>query len=572
MSAPTLTAGELPSDSEAGAERARVHLVAAILILAYVVLYRLTLSQRPLFTPDEMRYAEVSREMSATADWVVPRLAGVRYFEKPPLGYWLNALAQSVFGENRFAVRLPSAISAGLTALLVVAFTRRMTGRTSTGLFAAAVYLSFVEVYVIGTFNVLDGILALFLTAAIMAFHRACTASRPAEQYRFALAAGVAAGGAFLTKGLLGLAVPAMVLAPWLAWERMLPRGVKPALIAAVGTILVAGPWSWMIHVQEGDFWRYFFWEEHVRRFLADNAQHRRPPHFYLALLPLLAFPWLAWLPAAVSGYRQAPRARARSEWRLVVLWIIVPFVFFSASRGKLITYILPCFPALAVLVAAGLSVYMSGRGRGLLKLGAGINAGVLLVGMALALALLSGRMDAMLFRASEPGLVLVAGAMLLGAAAGMLVVAGNPHWVSAAAAVMVVVPLMLVTPFCIPQALLERKASGLLLARFAPRIDARTVLVTDSGMIRAVAWFFKRGDVYVTSAGELAYGLAYPDAADRLLKRQDLKKLVATSAGANDVVLICKRSCRSRDLELLPAHAVRFSYGRFELWHAAGG
>ena len=88
------------------------------LILVYLVVYILPLDLRPLMIPDETRYAEIPREMLKSGDWIVPRLNGLRYFEKPPMGYWLNAMSISLFGENGFAVRLSSALAAGLTALL----------------------------------------------------------------------------------------------------------------------------------------------------------------------------------------------------------------------------------------------------------------------------------------------------------------------------------------------------------------------------------------------------------------------------------------------------------------------
>ena len=157
-----------------------------LVLCGWLVIYILPLGQRPLIMPDETRYAEIPREMLSTGDWVVPRLAGLRYFEKPPLGYWVNATSISLLGEHEFAVRLPSAVAAGLTALLVFGFARTVSRCAKTGIFAAAVYLTFVEVYLVGTFNVLDNLLTLFLTAAIIAFHRAVV-SRDA---RFALLAG----------------------------------------------------------------------------------------------------------------------------------------------------------------------------------------------------------------------------------------------------------------------------------------------------------------------------------------------------------------------------------------------
>ena len=112
--------------------------------------------------------------------------------------------AISLLGEHEFAVRLPSAVAAGFTALLVFGFARATSRCVKTGIFAAAVYLTFVEVYVVGTFNVIDNLLTLFVTATIVAFHRAVVS----HDARFALLAGMAAGAAFLTKGFLGVRDP----------------------------------------------------------------------------------------------------------------------------------------------------------------------------------------------------------------------------------------------------------------------------------------------------------------------------------------------------------------------------
>ena len=293
-----------------------------LVLCGWLVIYILPLGQRPLIMPDETRYAEIPREMLSTGDWVVPRLAGLRYFEKPPLGYWVNAISISLLGEHEFAVRLPSAVAAGLTALAVFGFARTVSRCAKTGIFAAAVYLTFVEVYVVGTFNVLDNLLTLFLTATIIAFHRAVV-SRDA---RFALLAGLAAGGAFLTKGFLGFAIPALVLTPWLLWERRFLRSLPHAFLAVLAAIAISAPWAVLVHLHEVDFWSYFFWEEHIRRFLGEDAQHPEPLLYFVVLLPVFAFPWLCLLPAAFSGQRtRLSSSRWRSEWRLIWIWAVLP-------------------------------------------------------------------------------------------------------------------------------------------------------------------------------------------------------------------------------------------------------
>jgi len=183
-----------------------------ILLVLFVLLYILPLGRRPMFVPDEMRYAEVPREMIASGDWMVPRLNGLRYFEKPVLGYWLTGISMLIFGENGFAVRLPSALAAGLTGLLIflLASNRGGTGNRA-GPLAALIYLTCFEVAGVGTFAVLDTMLTLFLTAAMYFFHGALTEVPGSRRERARLvAAGISCGLACLP-----LLLTLLVSLPW---------------------------------------------------------------------------------------------------------------------------------------------------------------------------------------------------------------------------------------------------------------------------------------------------------------------------------------------------------------------
>ncbi|MBG0779087.1 MAG: phospholipid carrier-dependent glycosyltransferase, partial [Desulfotignum balticum] len=113
----------------------------------FLCLYILPLHVRPLAIPDEVRYAEISREMVASGDWIVPRLNGLHYFEKPVMGYWLNGLAMKLFGQNNFSVRITSAISAGLSALMVFFLSAGFSRSTRKGGMAAGIYLTCFLVY-----------------------------------------------------------------------------------------------------------------------------------------------------------------------------------------------------------------------------------------------------------------------------------------------------------------------------------------------------------------------------------------------------------------------------------------
>jgi 4-amino-4-deoxy-L-arabinose transferase len=132
--------------------------VIFLISLIFVCLYILPLDLRPLVIPDEVRYAEVSREMVASGDWIVPRLNGLLYFEKPVMGYWLNGLAMKVFGENAFSVRITSAVSAGLSALMVFFLTCRFLNRQQ-GILATSIFLTGFLVYGLGVFSVFDGMM-----------------------------------------------------------------------------------------------------------------------------------------------------------------------------------------------------------------------------------------------------------------------------------------------------------------------------------------------------------------------------------------------------------------------------
>jgi 4-amino-4-deoxy-L-arabinose transferase len=194
---------------------------AILLLFFFLFVYILPLGSRDLLVPDETRYGEIPREMIAGGDWVVPHFNGLRYFEKPVLGYWVHAGSLLLFGDNNFAVRLPSALAVGLSALMVFMLVRRRD-RNDTGedalpaLLAALIYLSCFEVVGVGNIAVLDSLFSFFLTGTITAFYLASEAPRGGKREKyFLLLAGVSCGLAFLTKGFLAFAVPVMALAPY---------------------------------------------------------------------------------------------------------------------------------------------------------------------------------------------------------------------------------------------------------------------------------------------------------------------------------------------------------------------
>ena len=299
-----------------------------ILAAVYVLAYLAPLACRPMLRPDEYRYAEIPREMIETGDWVTPKMLGIRYFEKPAPGYQLTAVSFSLFGENAFALRLPSALASLLTAALIFLLARAISRDRAFAFLSAGIFLTFGLVFGVGTFAVLDMQLTAALTGAVvfgfLAWH-----NRKAfwKEAAFLICAGVFAGFGFLIKGGLGVVVPAIVLVPFLMlrreWKRIFIYGVT-ALGAAA---LVALPWSLAIHEAEPDFWRYFLEEEHWKRFTSATYD-RKPQPFWYFIMRKFTGP-AAYRPS-VSGRRREMNSVSDTRRCFLLLLIFAALISFT--------------------------------------------------------------------------------------------------------------------------------------------------------------------------------------------------------------------------------------------------
>jgi len=530
---------------------------ALLLVSFFLVLYILPLGARDLFVPDETRYGEIPREMIAGGDWAVPHLNGLRYFEKPPMGYWVHAGSILLFGENNFAVRLPSAMAVGLSALLIFVLVSRVYRKKTKedgfpAILAVLTFLTCFEVFGVGSTAVLDSLFSFFLTATLTAFYFASEAppGSPGER-RFLLPAGLSCGLAFLTKGFLAFAVPVLVLAPYLVWQRryidLFRMSWLPILIAA----LVALPWSILIHLKEPDFCRFFFWNEHIRRFMADSAQHKGSFWFFFMAAPGSFMPWTFVIPAAVAGIRQllSDRGLQGPLIRFSICWLVLPFLFFSASNGKLLTYILPCFPPFAILMAFGLSHALN---KGKKK---GFQWGVVGTGMLFGLILLALMYVQFFgyqgFRPySQPWKVIMAVNSLVFFILFCFWAFRNQESMKKII-LFALSPFLLffIAHFIIPDLTIEKKAPGILLERYSQDIGHDTIIISDEDTVRAVCWYLKRSDVYVLGGGgELDYGLAYEDAAGRWIDMKSAVGLIKRNQGKILLIAMVKNILRWRD------------------------
>ncbi|MGB8433921.1 MAG: glycosyltransferase family 39 protein, partial [Burkholderiales bacterium] len=328
--------------------------VGVLLVLA--IGWFATLDVRPLVRADESRYAEISREMVASGDWVTPRLNGFKYFEKPPLQYWTTALAFEAFGLSEWTARLWTALTGFLAILATWYFGNRLRG-PPVGLLAAAVLASAQLFAALGHFNTLDMGVAAFLAIAVFAFVLAQLDTASATARRgWMLVAWAAAALATLSKGLIGPALPAAALILYVLIERdwrLLTR-----LHVASGALLflaISAPWFVAVTRANPEFFHFFFIHEHLERFLTKVHGRYQPLWYFVPILLGGLIPWTVTLfPALVRSWRSDCAVRFK-PLRFLVVWSATVFVFFSVSSSKLPSYILPILPALAVVIGAAL-------------------------------------------------------------------------------------------------------------------------------------------------------------------------------------------------------------------------
>ncbi len=536
--------------------------ILLLLLSFFLLAYILPLGARDLVVPDETRYGEIPREMIATGDWISPHLNGLRYFEKPALGYWVHAGFLLLFGENNFAVRLPSALAVGLTALLIYLLAGSVSRREEeegrhrqggfTEVLAALIYLSCFEVFGVGNTAVLDSLFTFFLTATITAFFFA-TESPPGSgrEKGFLILAGLSSALAFLTKGFLGFVVPVLAVAPYLVWQRRYADLLRMSWLPILTAVLVSLPWSIAIHLREPDFWRFFFWNEHIRRFMADNAQHKESFWFFFLTAPGMFIPWIFAAPAAVPGIKSR-LSKQGAQGRLLrfsLSWLILPFLFFSFSNGKLLTYILPCFPPFAILIALGLLQELKkDTPNRLFQGGIAVNAVLFgLIMVAFIYVQLFGFNGLRPYSRTWKAMMVVNGLVFFVL---FFVWAFRSRTTINKTLLFGFSPLLLffVVHFTVPDLTTEVKSPGPILEQYAQGISDEDIVISDENSIRAVCWYLKRNNVYLLEgAGELDYGLQYEDAKGRLLDMPSAVDLIQRNRGRTVLVARVKNVARWR-------------------------
>jgi 4-amino-4-deoxy-L-arabinose transferase-like glycosyltransferase len=308
---------------------------------------------RDLFDPDEGRYAEIPREMLASGDWILPRLDGFVYLEKPPLQYWATATSFAVFGVGNAAARAWTILTGLLGVLFAWRFGRRLFG-AETGAIAAILLASGLLWFGLGHLLTLDMGLSFFLFLAVGALAWAQThRDEPDRLARWMLVAWAALALAMLSKGpvALVLAGGTVLFYGFLArdlaiWRHLrLGRGLLVLLV-------IAAPWFVAVEMRHPGAARFFFLHENFERYTTDVHKRVEPWWTYVPVVALGALPWIR--PSLAAIVRPGFEARKGAFDPVQLLWtfVVLTVVFFSFSHSKLVPYVLPVCPPLALLGA----------------------------------------------------------------------------------------------------------------------------------------------------------------------------------------------------------------------------
>jgi 4-amino-4-deoxy-L-arabinose transferase-like glycosyltransferase len=326
-----------------------------LLIALFMLASLLVLGTRTLVSPDEGRYADMARGMLLSGDWITTRLNGIKYFEKPPLHTWMSAVSFALFGVGEWQARLWNGVC-GMLGVLLAGYTGSRIYGARAGLYAAAVLASMLFWAGASQFNTLDIGVAATMTLSLCALliaQRDAAGSTERRNWMLVCWAGIALS--LLSKGLIGIVLPGGVLLAYslLAGDRGIWKRLHPLAGGAV-FLALALPWFLLVAAKNPEQPHFFFIHEHWDRFFLKTHHREGPWYYFLVLLVPASMPWLPLLPASLL------RARGRLESRfqpclMLLVWIVLILCFFSYSKSKLPGYMLPVFPALAMLAGAQL-------------------------------------------------------------------------------------------------------------------------------------------------------------------------------------------------------------------------
>ncbi|KAF0218675.1 MAG: glycosyl transferase family [Geobacteraceae bacterium] len=473
----------------------------SLLLLFFGVSFFQFLGKIPLLEPDEGRYAEIPREMLERGDFITPLLNYVKYFEKPPLHYWLNALSFTIFGENEFAARFAGTLCGLLGVLLTYHIGRKLFDRR-VGLLSALILGTSVGYLAQSRINFTDMTLTFCLSAALGCFILATRDEEPGKGLYYHLFY-IFAALALLAKGLIGIVLPGAIIFLYLLLTKRWMLLKEMRLLTGIPLfLLICAPWFILVSMRNPEFARFFFIHEHFERFLTRVHGRYQPFWYFLPVLAGCMLPWSIFIPAAVKRVWKERRTEGWDHRLFLLLWAAIIFLFFSKSNSKLIPYILPVFPALSILIGDTFSAVFDGKFKPL-KIQAYVVAGFL--------AILGAGLILYPYVAPKPAISTAGGAVM-----GMIFLCGGVFALRStfkASAVALFASLALfsftfgiIGPPFILSGIAERKSLKELGSLAGEKAGSDTMLVSF-GFNQGLSFYAKRRVIIVENRGELEFG-----------------------------------------------------------------
>lgn len=365
----------------------RKHAWMADLLLISIVLavfYGIWLGSHALFTPDEGRYSEIAREMIVTGDYITPRLNGVTFLDKPVLYYWLQVSAIKLFGLNEWALRFWPACF-GILGCLTTYLAGYLLFNRRTGMIATVILATSPLYYGAAHYANLDLEVAVLSSNSLLFFLFALQTEASKQRTGFLLAAYLFSALATLTKGLIGIVFPIMIVGSWIAILNRWYIVKNLRLFLGISIFLgITLPWYLLVQKANPQFFHFFFVTQQFSRFLTkEHFNNQAATWFYIPIVLAGFLPWSLFIFQALIRHikNSWQNRQAYSTVIFFMLWISLIFIFFSLPKSKTIGYILPIFPALALLVGNYLDLFWEKCKK--LFYGLAMIAGILLLTLA---------------------------------------------------------------------------------------------------------------------------------------------------------------------------------------------
>ena len=315
-------------------------LIVCLVLLGSVLLF-FNLGQRALWEPDEGRYAEIAREMTESGDWLTPRLNYIKHFDKPPITYWLIALSFKIFGLHEYAAHLPLLII-GLLGILAAFFLGKEMFNQRVGFFAACILASSLGYPGLAHVLSTDIVFSFFCLLSYLFFVR-----KQLIPFSVSLALG------FMTKGPVIFVIVLLPIYAFSFYSKQTKKLRQIPWVKGIFLFILIGL-SWYLYQAQQN--QGLFYVDFLQKTISRIYRHRRQPfYFFLPVLIGLFFPWIFFLIASLKGRLKFKKSAVNEEGEKLLLlffWFALPFLFFSLIGKKLVPYILPLLPPLAVIVA----------------------------------------------------------------------------------------------------------------------------------------------------------------------------------------------------------------------------